>query len=178
MLIKPKILTRRGFLDHSGNLFAGAVLSLAGMPVATAEANERSSDLKKIILAQYAAYQELNVEKIVSFYTEDCLFDDHTLQIHIKNRNEMRKFLEQARSQFLAIQFELLNFIRSGDQAVSLHTQTGTIKLQQTPEAEPKKYSVYGVSLMEFAGGKIKRQNDFYDVLGLRKQLGLNTPGQ
>jgi len=154
------------------------MLGLTGRSVMAAESGQSSADLRRIILAQYAAYEALDVEKLLGFYTEDCVFDDHTFNIHLKSRNELGEMFRQSRQQVLAIRFELLDLITNGRQAVSLHTQTGTAKLRQTPAAEPKNYTVYGVSLMEFAGKKIKRQTDFYDVLGFRKQVGLRPPGQ
>ncbi len=173
MLMATEHLTRRVFVNRSGKMIGGMALSLPAMPVVGAQSNRKASDLEKILRSYYAAYEAKDLDKILSYHTEDCFFEDHTFHITYRNRQEMREAFIQAQPQFVKIEFEITNLIVSGNWIVSQHIQRATYK--RDANSEPKDYSVHGVSILEFVNGKIKRQTDFYDILGFRKQVGLKS---
>ncbi len=156
--------TRRGFLRHS-------LLATSSLPLIGSKGFGKSAAVKKILADYYAAYEKLDIEKILSFYAEDCLFEDPTSQLFFQGKAALRKFAEGQIPFALEAKFTVSNLIAGKDWLVSEHVQSGRVKDPRSPDALPKSYSVRGVSIFEFANGKIKRQTDFYDVLTLRKQL-------
>ncbi|MEW6211955.1 MAG: nuclear transport factor 2 family protein [Acidobacteriota bacterium] len=171
MLIATECLSRRVFMNRSGKIVAGMALSLPALPVIAAPL-----DLEKILRDHYAAFEAMDMDKALSFFTEDCFFQDHTFHVTLRNLKEIREAFLQVQPRYLKFKMEITNLIISENQVVSQHIQSGTMRLGAN--AEPKDYSVHGVSILEFAGGKIKRQTDFYDVLGFRKQVGLKSQEQ
>ncbi len=172
MLSVAKYLNRRSFLRGAAR--AGLALPLSAISVeAFAVA---APDLKKLITQYYAAYEELNLEKALSFYAEDAYFEDPTIHMILRNRKEMHDAFAAIKPLYQRVKFEPSLLLVSGAWLICQHVQSGS--LRRSAQAEFKDYRVQGVSLFEFAGEKIKRQYDYYDALGLRKQTGATGSAQ
>jgi ketosteroid isomerase-like protein len=172
MLIAMEPSRRRMFLQQSGQAVLGAALSLTVLPAGAAAA---AADLKKIITQYYADYAALDLEKVLSYYTEDCHFEDPTFHIVLRGRKEIRAAFTPLKPLYQRVRFEPTLLLVSGNWLICQHVQSGTMK--RNAKAEFKDYQVQGVTLFEFAGDKIKRQYDYYDVATLRKQTGAtNNP--
>jgi steroid delta-isomerase-like uncharacterized protein len=168
--------SRRTFLSRAAKLSGGTFISLAGAPVSGMQKGRQSRSLAQVVKDCYAAYATLDVERVLTFYAEDCRFEDHTFHLSLRGKDELRKMFNRNRPLILEMRFDISNLIVSGNWVVVQHTQSGLLKPPKAPDAAPKKYSVQGASILEFAHGGILRQTDYYDVVTFNKQVDHNHP--
>ncbi len=166
MLTISRLVSRRSFMAQSGQ-WLGA-LALASPFPATGEAKI----LKQLVGAYYAAYESLDPERLLAFYTEDCVLEDPTFHFKVEGKTKLRELFAGQRPLFLEAKFTVKNLPISGRHAISQHVQAATMKDTRNPNATPFKYAVKGISLFEFEQEKVKRQTDYYDVLTFQKQSG------
>ena len=124
-----------------------------------------------------AAWSAHDVNTILSYFTDDCVYEDATLGVVNHNKQEFRAFLEQDFSAFPDfVQKEILRFT-SGNYACLEWSMSGTHlgDYPGMPVTGKSFADVRGVSVMELAGGKIRRTTDFWDVTSFMQQLGLGA---
>jgi steroid delta-isomerase-like uncharacterized protein len=172
MIFTPARLGRRAFLSRSSWLFGGAALDLASAPSPGPPRSARSQNLKRVMESCYAAYGELDIEKVLSFYAENCIFEDHTFHLSLHGKAQVREMLQRNRPLVFEIHFEVHNMIISGNWVVTQHLQSGLTQPPKQPGVRAR-YAVRGASVFEFERGKIKRQTDYYDVATFKQQVGL-----
>ncbi len=122
-----------------------------------------------------AAWSAHDVSAILSYFTDDCVYEDATLGVVNHNQQEFKAFLEQDFRAFPDfVQKELLRFA-SGDYACLEWSMSGTHlgDYPGMPVTGKSFVDVRGVSVMELSGGKIRRTTDFWDVTSFLRQLGL-----
>ncbi len=122
-----------------------------------------------------AAWSAHDVGTILSYFTDDCVYEDATLGVVNHNKQEFKAFLEQDFRAFPDfVQKELLRFT-SGDYACLEWSMTGTHlgDYPGMPVTGKTFADVRGVSVMELSEGKIRRTTDFWDVTSFLRQLGL-----
>ena len=168
MLTIPHLLTRRSFVAQTGQWLGGLALA-SSFPLTTTSG---AKNLKQLVAALYAAYANLDMEKLLACFAEDGWLEDATLHFKIEGKNKLREFFVGQRPFFLSVKFEVKTLLINGPYAISLHRQSGSVKQGLVPNVGPFQYAVEGISIFEFDGEKIKRQTDFYDVLTFRKQSG------
>jgi len=174
MILQMRHLSRRAFLSRSAKLSGGTLFSLAVNPISGMQKGRQSHSLAQVVKDCYAAYGSLDVERVLTFYAEDCLFEDHTFHFSLRGKDELRKMFNRNRPLILELQFDISNLIVSGNWVVTQQTQFGLTKNPSAPDTAPKKYSVQGATILEFAQGGIVRQTDYYDVITFNKQVGHN----
>jgi len=168
MLIGMEPLNGNAFLSH-----AVETIAAPAMPMIARKPVSKVPDFKQIIQAHWEALAALEIEKVLTFYTEAFSFSDPTMHINLPSKAAVREALKQLQSYYANVKFTPTQIITGTNWVVAQHILAGSYKPPKRPEAGFKEFSIRGVSVFEFVGAKFKRQTDYYDVLTWRKQVGI-----
>jgi steroid delta-isomerase-like uncharacterized protein len=121
-----------------------------------------------------AAWASHNVEKIVSFFTNDCIYEDVASGVVRSGKEELKTFIKNILIAFPDFKVEVKSFFVAGDWVGSEWIMTGT-RTGPSPNLPntKKKFSIRGASITELHGGKIKRNSDYWNMTSFLHQIGL-----
>ena len=128
-----------------------------------------------------AAWSARNVQIILSFFTEDCVYEDVALGAVNTGKQELEAFLRATFAAIPDFHIEPKGTFAAGPQAASEWVMSGT---QRGPfpgiPATNKRFSVRGASIMEMEEGKIRRNTDYWSLAALLQQVGVlpQTPSE
>jgi len=123
-----------------------------------------------------AAYESREMEKIMTFYAEDCTVEDLAGGSISKGKEEVRNSLRNVFEVLPDGTREIKSSFGSNDHLCIEWHQKGTYT--GTPDGLPvrdKAISVRGVTVYELKEDKIKRQSSYYDLTTFMRQLGLSS---
>jgi steroid delta-isomerase-like uncharacterized protein len=145
-------------------VFASA---LTGLWLVAVSCNSRDSHVAENWVAGWNSH---DVEKIISVFSGDVLYEDVAFSEVNHGSGELRKFAAAFLDAVPDLRMELMNS--------SLENGHGTIewRLSGTDKGiykTGKKFSVRGASIIDVRGGKIFRNLDFYDSAEIMRQVGL-----
>ena len=120
------------------------------------------------------AWNAHDVEKILSDFTDDIVFEDLGGARVMSGKAQMRTWITETLSAFPDFRTDVKSLFVSGRWAGSEWVATGTLK-GRLHHLKPtgKSYSVRGASITELRDGKIKRNVDYYDSAIMIRQLFL-----
>ena len=127
------------------------------------------------VLDEYtAAWNSHDTEKVVSFFTDDCVYEDIGFSLTKRGKEELRAFINGFFATFPDTNFELTSSFISGNWYCGEWVWSGTHKgnMPGLP-ATGKSFSIRGVSVGELKEGKIKRNADYYNKMDLLQQIGI-----
>lgn len=129
---------------------------------------------EKIIREWNEAWNAHEVERILSYLTDDIVFEDLGGARVMRGKVQMRKWIEETFHAFPDFRTDLTSLFAVGTQAASEWVARGTLK-GEVFHLKPtgRSYSVRGASMMELRDGKIKRNTDYYDSAVMIKHLWL-----
>jgi steroid delta-isomerase-like uncharacterized protein len=104
------------------------------------------------------AFNAHDVDAILAFFTDDCVFDTPRGQ-RMVGKEEVRKGFQARFDGIPDIVYGDERHFTSGDRGVSEWTIRGT-------QATGEPIEVRGCDLFEFAGGKIRRKDSYWKILG------------
>ena len=141
----------------------GAILSLLlttaflAAPAGSAHAQGCSEQLAKDFLSGWTH----DMPKLLPLFTDNVVYEDTTVHAVLHGKDELRGFADSWFKAFPDMAFVPTWTLISGDRAAVAWQVTGTQKgdMPGMP-ASNKRVDVAGVSLMECADGKIKRDVD------------------
>ncbi len=120
-----------------------------------------------------AAWSAQDVEAILSFFTENCVYEDVALGAMNTGKQQLEDFLRATFAAIPDFRIELKSILSAGDRAASEWIMSGT---QSGPfpgiPATNKKFSVPGASMIELHEGKIRRNADYWSLASLLQQVG------
>lgn len=121
-----------------------------------------------------AALNSRDIEKFLSFYTDDCVYEDVAVGKVNHGKDELRNFYSDFFRMAPDVKFEEKIAIRSGDWLATEWVMTGTHS-GSTPEipATGKRFSIRGASIMQIRDGKISRESDYWNMASFLQQLGI-----
>ena len=139
--------------------------------------NPVEADLTGMYKNYEAAWASHDVEKIASFYTNDCIYEDVASGIVRNGKEELKTFLNNILTAFPDLKIEIKSYFVAGDRIGSEWIMTGTRSgpSPYLPGAK-KKFSIRGASITELQNGKIKRNSDYWNMTSYLRQVGL-MPG-
>ena len=161
------------------SLLAVVLLSVLIVPVGCSrQGNMSDSDHVSIDMDQWikdldAAWASHEMEKILPFFTEECIYEDVASGEVFHGEEELRGMIKGYFEAFPDLRTETKCF-SSGNKVCMEWIMTGTHS-GRFGDFEPtgRNFSIRGVSLSELENGKIKRNADYYDSASLMRQLGL-----
>jgi steroid delta-isomerase-like uncharacterized protein len=138
-------------------------------------------NMKKVAADFIRAWNSHDVDKIASFFTDDCVYEDVAFGVVNRGKKEIKDFIKGMYVWSPDLKFELKSFFsargRTASEWVMADTHAGEVP---GIPATGKSFSVRGASIEELRGGKISRHSDYYNVVSFLQQVGLlpETPSQ
>jgi steroid delta-isomerase-like uncharacterized protein len=124
-----------------------------------------------------AAWNSHDTEKLVSFFTDDCVYEEVAIGATTRGKEELKAFLKRFFATFPDTNFEVTSSFMSGDWYCAEWVWTATHKGNMAGiPATGKRISIRGVSVGELKEGKIKRNSEYYNLMDFIKQIGIK-PG-
>lgn len=120
-----------------------------------------------------AAWRSHDVEKILSFYTDDCIFEDLAISRVLNGKEELRAYIKEGFTNLPDFRIEAKSSFASGDHVCIEWIMSGTSGNLPGMPVTNKSYSVPGVAVIELKEGKVKRETDYWDTSSLMRQLGV-----
>jgi steroid delta-isomerase-like uncharacterized protein len=111
-----------------------------------------------------------DLEHLLLLFTADAAYEDVPMGVVTRGTAELRAFGEKVLSDFPDITFELQSSFTDGSRGGAEWVMRGTRDLPGMP-ATHKRVEVRGASVFEFAGGKIRRCSDYWDMATYLKKL-------
>lgn len=117
----------------------------------------------------FAAWSSHDADKVVAFYTDDIAYEDVPLVRTSHGKAELRKFVGDTFAAFPDLKVEVVKSLICHGHGVSEVVWSATDKGYLKTD---KKFSIRMVSVFEIRKGKISRNEDFYDLASIMRQLG------
>ena len=114
-------------------------------------------------------------ERVLSFFVDDCFFEDVTFGLVARGKEELRSFVKRAFAAIPDFKYGLRNTFAAGQWAVIEWVMSGTHKgdLPGIPATGKRFSSVRGSTILELEAGKIRRESDYWDAATFIKQVGV-----
>jgi len=114
-----------------------------------------------------AAWNSHDVNKILSFFTDDAVYEDVPLGMIARGKKEITTFVNNAFVDFPDFKIEV--------KAAGEWVMSGTFTHSSIPSmpATGKTFSIRGASITEYRNGKIIRNADYYNAADFMQQVGL-----
>jgi steroid delta-isomerase-like uncharacterized protein len=139
-----------------------------------------ATDIEKWVKEEDEAWAAKDVERILSLYADDIVYEDLALEVAHRGKEEVRTFLTGV---FVtAPDFRVENrFIIASDERVCIANVlhgTNTGNFEGFPPASGKSFSVRSCHVCELRDGKAFRVTDYYNLVTLMRQMGMTPPAQ
>jgi len=138
-------------------------------------AADAAAAAERVVEALYAAYAEMNVERLLALLTDDCFFEDPTFHLVARGKPEIRKLVEPLARHFSDVKIEFENRIACQGWVVTQQRLSGFLRPHDGADDAGKNISVRGAAIFSFRNNRISRWVDYYDILTYREQLGLKA---
>jgi steroid delta-isomerase-like uncharacterized protein len=133
-----------------------------------------SSGVERVLDDWATAWSSRDPDKVLSLFTDDCVYEDVTFGAINHGKKELRAFAEgvfagvpdfkvELKVRFLADTWGGIEWVMSG-------THKGDFPGMP---ATGKRFSTRGVTILELHDGKIRRNSDYWDAAGVMRQVGL-----
>jgi steroid delta-isomerase-like uncharacterized protein len=138
-----------------------------------------ATDIKKMMDDYKLAWNSHDVKKIISFFTDDGVYEDVATGKVSKGKKEITDYLNSFFIDFPDLKLELKSLFAADDWGGSEIVSTATHAHSSTPgiPTTGKVFSIRGATIFQLHKGKISRQSEYYDQVSFLKQVGL-MPGQ
>jgi steroid delta-isomerase-like uncharacterized protein len=134
-----------------------------------------ANNLEKMMNDYLAAMNAHDMEKILSFFTDDCVYDCMPMGRVSHGKKELKDFFSSTFVDIPDFKLEPKFGFNAGDRGASEWVMSGTLAHSSIPgvPATGKKFSVRGASITEFRGGKISRNTNYWNLAAFLQQVGV-----
>lgn len=146
-----------------------AIGAAAIAPLGLALAQPAASAPAAVVRRMRAAYERVDVAGVLATLSPDLAFSDPTFQLHANGLAGMKEVLAHGAADIAAIRLVVEHELACGTWIVARQEQVVTFKGRAAP------VSVRGVSLFRVEAGLIREWHDYYDAMGMQRQL--KAPG-
>ena len=117
-------------------------------------------------------------ERVLALFVDDCLFEDVTLGVVVRGKEELRTFVSGAFAAVPDFTYRLTSRFATSQWAAIEWVMSGTHEgdLPGIPATGKRFSSVRGSSILELEASKIRRESDYWDAATFMKQLDLLPP--
>ena len=138
-----------------------------------------ATDIKKMTDDYILAWNSHDVNKILTFFTNDCIYEDLAFGIVNHGKKELTAFVNSSFVDIPDVKFEVKSVFGASDWGGMEWVMSGTFVHSSIPgiPATGKTFSVRGASISQLHNGKIIRNSDYYNLATFLQQVGL-MPGQ
>ena len=160
-------------------LFLLMAIVFIGVGATLDKSKQEGSDVERLLKDFDAAMASRDLDRIMSFFAEDCLVDDFTMGIMNQGKAEVKASLKESFNAFPDLKITIKTQIISGNRVASEWAMTGTHTGSSLRGPATGKYiSIPGASFMEIQDGRIKRYRGYYNRMLFLKQLGFRLVPQ
>jgi steroid delta-isomerase-like uncharacterized protein len=118
------------------------------------------------VLSDYKiACNSHDVNKIVSFFSDDCVLEDATRGIVKHGKKEVTDSFNSMFSEFPDLKYELMTVYGVGD--------WGCIEYMMSGTQVSKPFSFRAASIFQLSKGKIVHESSYWNVMTYLQQVGL-----
>jgi steroid delta-isomerase-like uncharacterized protein len=134
-----------------------------------------ATDMEKMMNDYLSAWNAHDVERILSFFTDDCVYNCTPMGKVSQGKNELKDFLSNMFTEFPDAKIEMKSSFGTGDKGAGEWILSGTFAHSSNPAmpATGKSFSVPGVGINEYSGGKISRVTNYWNLASFLQQVGL-----
>ncbi|MCX6007517.1 MAG: ester cyclase [Chloroflexi bacterium] len=133
-----------------------------------------ATDTEKLAKDLIAAINSQDVDKVLSFFTDDCVYEDVAVGKVNRGKQELKAFFTGWYVFSRDLKFELTSQFSAGDWGATEWIMSGihTGDVLGIP-ATNKRFSVRGVSITELGMGRIRRNSDYWNLATFLQQIGI-----
>jgi steroid delta-isomerase-like uncharacterized protein len=130
----------------------------------------------KMLEDYFTAWNSRDVERLLSFFTDDCLYEDVSLKRIVRGKAELRALLESVFADIADFQMDIKSVFYAGRWGASEWTMSGKFVHSSDPllTATGKSFLIRGATILEISNDKISRNTDYLDLTAFLKQVGIN----
>ena len=133
-----------------------------------------SADLATYASLIHAAWNSHDIERVLSFYAQECISDDVGRAARLRGREDLRALLTAYWKAFPDLQFSVTDMIvedrRLAIAWMAQGTHQGTI-MNIPPTGH--KVQVRGMSMLDVKDGLVVRAQYIWDIAGMLRHMGL-----
>jgi steroid delta-isomerase-like uncharacterized protein len=131
--------------------------------------------MTKILEQYFIAWNSHDVERLLSFFTDDCLYEDVSLKRIVRGKAELRALLESVFADIADFKMETKSVFSAGNWGAGEWTMNGIFVHSSDPllTATGKSFLIRGATIFELSDGKISRNTDYLDLTLFLRQVGL-----
>ena len=134
-------------------------------------------DMEAWVREEAAAWSSHDVEKTLSSFTDDVVYEDLAIGKVFRGKEELRAFVKMCFTMFPDLRSEVTSFFFSGNRVCIEYVWSGThLGDSSGMPATGKPFSVRCASIREMTGDKASRASDYYDLGTMMRQLGVQPP--
>ena len=134
-----------------------------------------ATNIEQWVKGYDASWSSQNVDKILSYYADDCVYEDMAIGKINKGKEEIRSFVSNLFTAVPDFKIETKSFFASNDQICIEAVISGTHEgnFPGFPPATGKSFAVKQAHIVRLRNDKAIRVTDYYDMASLMRQLGL-----
>ncbi len=134
-----------------------------------------ATNIEQWVKDEDASWSSQNVDKILFYYADDCVYEDMAIGKINKGKEEIRSFVINVFTAFPDFKIERKSFFASSDQICIEGVISGTHEgnFPGFPPATGKSFAVKSAHIVKLHNDKAIRVTDYYDMASLMRQLGL-----
>jgi steroid delta-isomerase-like uncharacterized protein len=164
--------SRRDFVKLAGTGALGLIVGGAAGYTIPNFAEEQSKQMLREYVASWNAH---DVEKILSFFTDDGVYEHVPRGENYRSKDELKAWVKGTFDGIPDFKIDMTSLFGSGNMLACEWVMTGTNTGPLAPEAPAtgKSFSVRGSSIVQMKEGRIQRNSDYWDLATFYRQLGL-----
>jgi steroid delta-isomerase-like uncharacterized protein len=137
-----------------------------------------ASDMEKMMNDYVAAWNAHDMERVLSFCTDDIVYEDVPIEKAWRGKKEAKDFVSSTFTNFPDFKIEVKASFGAGDGGAGEWVMSGTFANSSIPgvPATGKSFSIPGASVIEFREGKINRESMYWNMAAFLQQVGLMPP--
>jgi len=134
-----------------------------------------ANDVEKMMGDYLAAMNAHDLDKILTFFTDDAVYECIPMGKVSKGKKEIKDFLSNTFTNFPDFKLEMKSGFQAGDRGASEWVMSGTFAKSDIPAmpATGKKFSVRGAAITEFKNGKVSRHTNYWNLVSFLQQVGI-----
>jgi steroid delta-isomerase-like uncharacterized protein len=136
--------------------------------------------MTRILEDYFTAWNSQDVERLLSFFTDDCFYEDVALNRVVQGKAELRALLKSVFADIAGFKMEIKSIFSVGGWGASEWTMSGRFVHSSDPvlTATGKSFLIRGATIFELSDRKISRNTDYLDLTAFLKQVGVNVSSQ
>lgn len=153
--------------------FLLAAVSLCGV-IGCQYPRDKEIQSEKMFRDYIASWNTHDVEKIASFFTDDCVYDNLARGQIYRGKDQLKGWAKPSLDAIPDFKLDITSLFASGELLACEWVMTGTLS-EGSPElpATGKNFSVRGSTIVQLKNGKIQRNVDYWDLATFLRQVGL-----